>query len=72
VRDFRGVKGSVVDQNGNLNVGFKENSPFPEIKADEAENTYGLEINLATTALNRQEGTRLFELMGFPFKKEEK
>jgi large subunit ribosomal protein L5 len=72
VRDFRGVKISVVDQSGNLNVGFKDNTPFPEIKADELENVYGLEVNLATTAKTREEGLKLFQLMGFPFKKEEK
>jgi large subunit ribosomal protein L5 len=72
VRDFRGVKISTIDQNGNLNVGLKEHLAFPEIRAEEVENVYGLEVNISTTATNRAEGFRLFELMGFPFKKEEK
>lgn len=55
---------------GNMTVGFKEHLPFPEIKADEVENIFGLEISIATTAKNRQSGLALFEMLGFPFKKE--
>ena len=42
VRDFRGVSDKTVDQNGNLNLGFKEHIVFPEIKSDEVEKIHGL------------------------------
>jgi large subunit ribosomal protein L5 len=71
IRDFRGLSDTAVDRNGNLTVGFKEHLAFPEIKADEVENIFGLEICLATTAKNREEGIELFKLLGFPFKKKE-
>jgi len=70
IRDFRGLSDKAVDRNGNLTVGFKEHLAFPEIKADEVENIFGLEICLATTAKNREEGLELFKQLGFPFKKE--
>src|SRR3990167_8998592 len=35
VRDFRGLSVKSVDQQGNLNLGFKENIMFPEIRPDE-------------------------------------
>lgn len=69
VRDFRGLNGKSVDQTGNLTIGFKEHLAFPEIKADDVEHVFGLEICLATTAKNREEGLELFRLMGLPFKK---
>jgi len=69
VRDFRGISEKVVDRTGNLTVGFREYISFPEIKADEVDNVFGLEVSLTTNAKSREEGLELFRLMGFPFKK---
>lgn len=69
VRDFRGISEKHVDRNGNMTVGFKEHTAFPEIKVDDVENTYGLEVCLATSAKTKEEGLELFKLLGFPFKK---
>jgi large subunit ribosomal protein L5 len=70
VRDFRGLNPKNIDKQGNLSIGFKEHLAFPEIKADEVDNIHGLEVNIATSAKNYQEGLALFNLLGFPFKKE--
>ena len=72
VRDFRGISDKGVDRNGNMTVGFKEHLSFPEIKTDDVENVFGLEICLSTTAKTRAEGLELFRFMGFPFKEETK
>ena len=72
VRDFRGINASQVDRTGNLTVGFKEHTIFPEISQDEVENIHGLEISVTTSAKNKKEGLELLKLMGFPFKEEEK
>jgi len=69
VRDFRGISEKHVDRSGNMTVGFKEHTAFPEIKVDDVENTYGLEVCLATSAKTKEEGLELFKLLGFPFKK---
>jgi len=69
VRDFRGISDKGIDRMGNMTIGFKEHLAFPEIKSDEIDNIFGLEVCLATTAKNREEGLELFKLMGFPFKK---
>ncbi len=68
VRDFRGLETKSVDTNGNLNIGFREHLAFPEIKADEIEKIFGLEIAINTTAKNKEEGITLFKLLGFPFR----
>jgi large subunit ribosomal protein L5 len=69
VRDFRGISEKSADKLGNLTVGFREHLAFPEIKADEVENVFSLEVSLTTNAKTREESLELFRLMGFPFKK---
>ncbi len=69
VRDFRGISEKKMDNTGNMTIGFKEHLPFPEIKADDVENAFGLEVCLTTSTRNKEEGLELFRLMGFPFKK---
>jgi len=70
VRDFRGISEKNLDRNGNLTVGFKEFVSFPEIKMEDVDNLFGLEVCLASSAKNRTEGLALFRLLGFPFKKD--
>ncbi len=69
IKDFRGLKVSNIDENGSLSLGFKENSVFPEIKAEEMERTHGLQVNIMTNAGDYEAGLELFKLLGFPFQK---
>ncbi|PKM91266.1 50S ribosomal protein L5 [Candidatus Falkowbacteria bacterium HGW-Falkowbacteria-1] len=71
VRDFRGISEKSVDKQGNLTVGFKENTSFPEVKVDDINNIHGLEIIIDSNSKNTEEGLELFRFLGFPFKKEE-
>jgi len=70
IRDFRGIDPKAVDQYGNIAVGFKEQIAFPEVSADKVDMIHGLEVCLHTSAQTHQEGLALFEMLGFPFKKE--
>ena len=70
IRDFRGISEKHVDRTGNITIGFKEHLAFPEINADEVDNIHGLEVCIATSAKNSEEGLELFKLLGFPFKKD--
>lgn len=72
VRDFRGISEQSVDRTGNLTIGIKEYSSFPEIKVEDINNLYGLEICLATDAKKRNDGLELFRALGVPFKKDNK
>ncbi len=69
VRDFRGIEVKNVDGAGNLNIGFKEHTSFPEIGAEDLENIFSLEVTLVTNTKNREQSLELFKLLGFPFKK---
>lgn len=69
IRDFRGIPVQSVDENGNLNIGFKEHVAFPEIRADEIERIHGLEVSIITSAKDHDKGVFLFKNLGFPFSK---
>ncbi|MEK7072758.1 MAG: 50S ribosomal protein L5, partial [Patescibacteria group bacterium] len=69
IRDFRGLEPKNIDGQGNLTLGLKEHNVFPEIKSDEVERIYGLEISITTSAKTYEEGLELFKTLGFPFKK---
>lgn len=69
VRDFRGIKPSAVDKEGNLNLGFKEHVAFAEINPSEVEMIHGLEVAVTTTAKSYEEGFELLRSLGFPFQK---
>ncbi len=69
VRDFQGISQSSVDEGGNLTIGFKEHTVFPEIRSDEVESIHGLQVVVTTTAKDRDEGIALLTALGIPFKK---
>ncbi len=72
VRDFRGITTKSIDRAGNITIGFKDHTAFPEIKVEKINNTFGLEVCITTNAKNKEEGLALFTALGFPFKKNEK
>ncbi|MCX7880911.1 MAG: 50S ribosomal protein L5 [Patescibacteria group bacterium] len=69
LKDFRGISEKSVDQAGNLNLGFSEQTIFPEIDFDKIDKIRGLEVTIVTNAKNKEKGKKLFELLGIPFKK---
>lgn len=69
IRDFRGISESTVDQSGNLNIGFTEQTIFPEIEFDKIDRIRGLQVTVVTNAGNHEHGKKLFEMIGVPFKK---
>jgi len=69
-KDFRGIKRSAVDSMGNLTIGIKEHTIFPEVADEELSNTFGLSIVLVSSAKTRDEAMKYFEYIGIPFAKE--
>ena len=67
-RDFRGIDSKLIDQKGNLCLGFKEHTSFPEISAEKEKSIFGLEMSIVTTADNKEQGLELLRLLGFPIK----
>ena len=72
VRDFRGLKDSGFDKQGNYSIGLRDYSIFPEVKYEEMSVNFGLEVNIKTTAKNAEDGKALLSALGFPFSNKEK
>lgn len=70
VRDFRGISAKSFDDTGNYSVGLKDSTIFPEVKLDTLTKNFGLQINVKTTAKNKQEAYALLKSLGFPFRDE--
>jgi len=67
VRDFRGVKGSSFDGQGNYAMGLKEHIVFVEIDYDRTETVWGMDIIINTTAKSDAEAKELLKGFQFPF-----
>ena len=67
-RDFRGVP-DTLDGHGNFTLGLREQLVFPEVDYDSIDKIRGMEISLVTTAHTDEEGRRLLELLGMPFRR---
>ncbi len=70
-KDFRGINRGAVDNIGNLTIGIKEHTIFPETADEDIRDVFGLSITLVSSAKTKKEGTAFFEILGVPFKKEE-
>jgi len=70
IRDFRGFSEKSVDEMGNLTIALREHTIFPETADEDLKDVFGLAITFVTTAKNREEALALFQLVGFPFKKD--
>ena len=70
-KDFRGIPRSSANALGNMSIGIKEHTIFPETGDEEIVNVFGMSITIVTTAKSRPEGLAFFEYLGFPLKKED-
>ncbi len=71
VRDFHGVP-KKFDQQGNYNLGIKEQTVFPEITFEDASVLHGLEVTFIIKNGSKEGSLKLLELFGMPFEKEAK
>ncbi len=71
VRDFRGVADKSFDGQGNFTLGLREQLIFPEVDYKSVDKVRGLAITIASTSKNKDEGRKLLEYLGMPFKKGE-
>jgi len=68
VRDFRGVSPKGFDGRGNYTMGLKDQLIFLEIDYMQVDRARGMNISVVTTANTDEEGRRLLQLMGMPFR----
>jgi large subunit ribosomal protein L5 len=68
LRDFQGISADAFDGRGNYTLGIREQLVFPEINYDKIDKVRGMEITVVTTARTDEEGRRLLQLLGMPFR----
>jgi large subunit ribosomal protein L5 len=67
-RDFRGLTAKAIDDMGNLTIGIKESSIFPETSDEDLKDVFGLAITIVTTAKSKAEAEAFFRHVGVPFR----
>ena len=68
VRDFRGVSPKGFDGRGNYTMGLRDQLIFLEIDYMNVDQARGMNISVVTTANSDEEGRKLLQLMGMPFR----
>ena len=69
-RDFRGLKATAIDEMGNITLGIKEHTVFPEASDEELKDVFSLAITIVTTAKTKAEAEALLRYIGLPLQKE--
>ena len=70
VKDFRGIKLSGIDEMGNITIGFKEHTVFPETSDEDSKDIFGLAVTIATSAKNKKEAESFLRHLGVPLRTE--
>ncbi len=65
-RDFRGLKASSIDDMGNMTIGLKENTIFPETSDEDLKDVFGFAVTIVTTAKSKSEAEAFFRHIGMP------
>lgn len=68
VKDFRGLNASAIDEMGNLTIGIKEHTVFPETADEDARDVFGLAVTMTTNVKNKKEAEAFFRHIGIPLK----
>lgn len=71
VKDFHGINPKTIDEMGNISIGFKDHSVFPETSDEDSRDVFGLAITIVTTAKSKAEAEALLRHAGVPLEKAE-
>lgn len=70
-RDFRGLKTTAIDDMGNITLGIKEHTIFPETADEDIRDVFSLAVTIVTTAKTKVEAEAFLRHIGLPLQKEE-
>lgn len=70
-RDFRGLKVSAIDEMGNITLGIKEHTIFPECNDEEIKDVFSLAVTIVTTAKSKAEAEAFLRHLNLPLQKAE-
>ncbi|HEY4522743.1 MAG TPA: 50S ribosomal protein L5, partial [Candidatus Paceibacterota bacterium] len=62
----RGLPPSAIDDMGNITLGLRENTIFPETGDENLKDVFGLAVTIVTTAKSREEAETFLRHLGLP------
>ncbi len=65
-RDFRGIPSSAIDEMGNLTIGLREHTIFPETADEDLRDVFGFAVTVVTSAKSKAEAKAFLRHLGFP------
>lgn len=68
VKDFRGINPKSIDEMGNITIGIKEHTVFPETSDEDAKDVFGIAVTITTTAKNAAEAESYLRYRGLPLR----
>ena len=69
-RDFRGLKATAIDEMGNLTIGIREHTIFPETSDEDMKDVFGLAVTIVTNCKTKEEAESFFRHIGIPLREE--
>lgn len=71
IKDFRGLKDTSFDPNGNYSMGLNEQAVFPEIDMGKSNFIHGMNINVVFSNSDAEKSRFALAELGMPFRKPE-
>ena len=71
IKDFRGLRDTSFDRQGNYSMGLNEQGVFPEVDMARVTFTHGMNINLVFSRSSPELSRFVLEQLGMPFEKKE-
>lgn len=68
-KDFRGISENSIDLMGNMTLGLKENTVFPETSDEDLKDVFGFAVTIVTNLKSKNDALEFFKSIGVPFKK---
>ena len=65
-RDFRGISTNAIDEMGNLTIGLREHTIFPETSDEDLRDVFGFAVTVVTSAKSKAEAEAFLRHLGFP------
>ncbi len=65
-RDFRGLSPKMIDDVGNMTIGIREHTIFPETSDENLADVFGLAVTIVSTAKSKKEADAYFRHLGVP------
>lgn len=65
-RDFRGISPKAIDNMGNITIGVREHTIFPETPDEDLKDVFGFAVTIVTTAHSKTEAEAFFRHLGIP------